>query len=199
MGIAKIIKSRIVVSEYNAGTTIKELSKKYGLTTATIRNYIRDDKEMRKNKRAAEKKAAEQKKMKAVRDKERRNTLEARSALAEKRKEKVRADVKSGMSMREAAEKEGLSYGTVTDYIRGDKLPNIVESYRDLFCAAVEESTMRQWAKKQIGRYIRTPDGEMIVLQTYPHIIECARRCKKEFVVTTYTHSEVFYLNQKEA
>lgn len=199
MGIAKIIKSRIVVSEYNAGTTIKELSKKYGLTTATIRNYIRDDKERRKNKKAAEKKAAEQKKMKAVRDKERRNTLEARSALAEKRKEKVRADVKSGMSMREAAEKEGLSYGTVTDYIRGEKLPNIVETYRDLFCVAVEESTMRQWAKNQIGRYIRTPDGEMIVLQTYPHIIECARKCKKEIIVTTYTHSEVFYLNRKEA
>lgn len=199
MGIAKIIKSRIVVSEYNAGTTIKELSKKYGLTTATIRNYIRDDKERRKNKKAAEKKAAEQKKMKAVRDKERRNTLEARSALAEKRKEKVRADVKSGMSMREAAKKEGLSYGTVTDYIRGEKLPNIVETYRDLFCVAVEESTMRQWAKNQIGRYIRTPDGEMIVLQTYPHIIECARKCKKEIIVTTYTHSEVFYLNRKEA
>lgn len=193
MGIAKIIKSRIVVSEYNAGTTIKELSKKYGLTTATIRNYIRDDKERHKDK-----KAAEQKKIKAVRDKERRNTLEARSALAEKRKEKVRADVKSGMSMREAAEKEGLSYGTVTDYIRGDKLPNIVETYRDLFCVAVEKSTMRQWAKKQIGRYIRTPDGEMIVLQTYPHIIECARKCKKGFIVTTYTHGEVFYLNRKE-
>ena len=199
MGIAKIIKSRIVVAEYNAGTTIKELSKKYGLTTATIRNYIRDDKERRKNKKAAEKKVAEQKKMKAVRDKERRNTLEARSALAEKRKEKVRADVKSGMSMREAAKKEGLSYGTVTDYIRGEKLPNIVETYRDLFCVAVEESTMRQWAKNQIGRYIRTPDGEMIVLQTYPHIIECARKCKKEIIVTTYTHSEVFYLNRKEA
>ena len=199
MGIAKIIKSRIVVSEYNAGTTIKELSKKYGLTTATIRNYIRDDKERRKDKKAAAKKAAEQKKMKAVRDKERRNTLEARSALAEKRKEKVRADVKSGMSMREAAEKEGLSYGTVTDYIRGDKLPNAVETYRDLFCVAVEERRMRQWAKNQIGRYIRTPDGEMIVLQTYPHIIECARKCKKEFIVTTYTHSEVFYLNRKEA
>lgn len=193
MGIAKIIKSRIVVSEYNAGTTIKELSKKYGLTTATIRNYIRDDKERHKDK-----KAAEQKKMKAVRDKERRNTLEARSALAEKRKEKVRANVKSGMSMREAAEKEGLSYSTVTDYIRGDKLPNIVETYRDLFCVAVKESTMRQWAKKQIGRYIRTPDGEMIVLQTYPHIIECARKCKKGFIVTTYTHGEVFYLNRKE-
>lgn len=193
MGIAKIIKSRIVVSEYNAGTTIKELSKKYGLTTATIRNYIRDDKERHKDK-----KAAEQKKMKAVRDKERRNTLEARSALAEKRKEKVRANVKSGMSMREAAEKEGLSYSTVTDYIRGDKLPNIVETYRDLFCVAVKESTMRQWAKKQIGRYIRTPDGEMIVLQTYPHIIECGRKCKKGFIVTTYTHGEVFYLNRKE-
>ena len=53
MGIAKIIKSRIVVSEYNAGTTIKELSKKYGLTTATIRNYIRDDKERHKDKKAA--------------------------------------------------------------------------------------------------------------------------------------------------
>lgn len=193
MGIAKIIKSRIVVSEYNAGTTIKELSKKYGLTTATIRNYIRDDKERHKDK-----KAAEQKKMKAVRDKERRNTLEARSALAEKRKEKVRANVKSGMSMREAAEKEGLSYSTVTDYIRGDKLPNIVETYRDLFCVAVKESTMRQWAKKQIGRYIRTPDGEMIVLQIYPHIIECGRQCKKGFIVNTYTHGEVFYLNRKE-
>lgn len=193
MGIAKIIKSRIVVSEYNAGTTIKELSKKYGLTTATIRNYIRDDKERHKDK-----KAAEQKEMKAVRDKERRNTLEARSALAEKRKEKVRANVKSGMSMREAAEKEGLSYSTVTDYLRGDKLPNIVETYRDLFCVAVKESTMRQWAKKQIGRYIRTPDGEMILLQTYPHIIECGRQCKKGFIVTTYTHGEVFYLNRKE-
>lgn len=39
----------------------------------------------------------------------------------------------------------------------------------------------------------------MIVLQTHPHIIECARKCKNEFIVTTYTHGEVFYLNRKEA
>lgn len=196
MNEAKLIKARAVVSEHNAGATIKELAKKYDLSTTTIRNYIHEDEEKRRDKKAAEQKEAAQKKKKAERDKERRNTIAARSALAEERKEKVRADIKSGLSMQEIAKKEDLSYCTVTDIVRGDALPEGTETYRDMLCTAVRKKDLRRWAKDQPGRTIRTPDGKMTAIRAYPHIMECAKQCAKGFIITTYTLGELYYLNE---
>ena len=196
MGIAKEIKARTVVMQHNIGATIAELAKMHGLSKATIRNYIREDEARKKDKKAAEQKEAAQKKKKAERDKERRNTIAVRSALAEERKERVRADIKTGLSMQEIAKKENLSYCTVTDIVRGDALPEDAETYRDVLCTAVRKSELRQWAKDQPGRTIRTPDGKMTALRAYPHIMECARRCPKGFVVVTYTLGQLYYMNR---
>ena len=196
MGIAKVIKARMVVSDHNNGVTVKQLAKKYEVTTTTIRNYIKEDKERKENKEAVKKKALDQKQKKEERDQERRSPIEARTARAIQRKEKIKADVEAGMSRQEAAEKEGLSYATVTDYIRGDKLPEAVETYRDMICTAVKKETIREWAKRQPGSTIDTPGGKMIVLEAYPNILECAKRCKRGFIVTTYTLGEVYYMNQ---
>ena len=47
MGVAKLIKKRVVVSEYRNGANIRDLAKKYDLSTTTIRNYINQDEEER--------------------------------------------------------------------------------------------------------------------------------------------------------
>ena len=193
MGIAKSIKARMVAADHNNGVTVKELAKKYEVTTTTIRNYIKEDKERKENKEAVKKKALDQKQKKEERDQERRSPIEARTARAMQRKEQVKADVEAGMSRQEAAEKEGLSYATVTDYIRGDAL---LPNSRDMLCTAVRKGDMREWAKRQPGSTINTPGGKMIVSEAYPYILECAKRCKKGFIVTTYTLGEVYYMNQ---
>lgn len=196
MRIAKLILSRAIVSEHNNGATVKELAKKYDVTTQTVRNYLKEDRESRQDPKVIKQKAKEQQKKKQERDQERRNTLEARTALAEDRKKKVRADVKSGMSMHEAAEKEGLSYCTVTDYIRGDRLPNTLTDYEDAICSAHHKRELMKWAAKQPGSSIKTPDGRMVVLRAYPHILECAKQCCSGFIITTFTLGEVYYMNQ---
>lgn len=53
MGLAKVIKKRIVVSEHKNGVTMKELAKRYGITMTTVRNYIKEDEEERKKQKGS--------------------------------------------------------------------------------------------------------------------------------------------------
>ena len=196
MGIAKEIKARTVVMQHSMGATIAELAKIHGLSKATIRNYIKEDKERKADKVAAEQKLKEQKKIKVQRDQERRNKLETRSAMSENRKAKVLADIEAGMTRMEAAEKEGLSYCTITDYIRGEKIPDGLLTYKDTLRAGQTKRTLQEWAKKKKGNTIKTPEGKMIMLRAYPHIVECAKQYAKGYIITTFTLAEVYYINQ---
>ena len=193
---AKLIKSRAVASDHNAGMTIQELAKKYELTTVTIRKYIHEAEERKTNSAAVAQKAEKQKQIKAERDNERRNTMKVRSDLAEKRKKKVLADIEDGLSTREVAEKEGLSYCTVTDYIRGEKIPEGALTYKETIRTGQRERVLRKWAQKKVGNTIKTPDGKMTIHRVYPHIVECAKQYTKGFIVTTFTLAEVYYINQ---
>ena len=83
---AKLIKSRAVVRDHNNGMRIKEIAKKYDLSTETIRQYIKAAKNENPEMAAAQEE--KQKEIKSQRDKERHQSLKARSELSEKRKEK---------------------------------------------------------------------------------------------------------------
>ena len=196
MGIAKEIKARTVVMQHDMGATIAELAKMHGLSKATIRNYIREDKERKADKVAAERKEAEKKKNKELRDKERRASMEERIALADERKKRVKADIEAGMSYQEAADKEGISSSRVADFVRGDRIPDALLTYKDTLCIAVQKRELTEWAKKQLMSSIKTPEGKMIVTGVYPHILECAKRRKDNYIITTFTLGEVYYLNQ---
>ena len=196
MRAAKLIKARAVVSDHRNGATVKELAKKYDLSKATIRNYIHEAEDKKKNSVAAAQRAKIQKEIKEERDNERRNTLETRTAMAEERKEKVMADIEAGMTRKEAAEKEGLSYCTITDYIRGEKIPDGLLTYRDTLRAGQTKRTLQEWAAKKTGNTIKTPEGKMIMLRAYPHIVECAKQYAKGYTIATFTLAEVYYINQ---
>lgn len=191
---AKLIKSRAVVRDHNNGMRIKEIAKKYDLSTETIRQYIKAAKNENPEMAAAQEE--KQKEIKAQRDKERHQSLKARSELSEKRKEKVKAYVDRGMSRHEAAEKAGLSYVTVTDYIRSDKIPIGALTYKDTLRIGQSIGTLRAWAEKKVGNIIQTPEGKMIMICAHPYIVECAKRCTKGFITTTFTLGEVYYANQ---
>ena len=96
----------------------------------------------------------------------------------------------------EAAEKEGLSYCTITDYIRGEKIPDGLLTYKDTLRAGQTKRTLQEWAKKKTGNTIKTPEGKMIMLRAYPHIVECAKQYAKGYIITTFTLAEVYYINQ---
>lgn len=194
MNTAKLIRSRAVITEHEKGLTVKAIAKKYGISDATVRGYIKEAREKKADALAAEQKEAERAKKKKERNNERRNTIEVRMALKDERKERVKADIQAGMSMHEAAEKEGLSYGTVGSYVRGEKIPEF-GVYKDLMRTAVSKYEIRKWAKDQLMSQLKTPKGKMTVCEVYPHIL---RLVDHTGTVSTYTAGELYYINTKK-
>ena len=189
MRIAKEIKMRAVVKDHNNGADIKKLAKKYGLSTMTIRNYIREDEEERKNKAALLKKEAERAKAKAKRDEERRAPIEERSALATERRQRGIKDIQAGMPKEEIQKREGLSRDTINDYIRNGILPTGAER----ICAGVSIRHMRKWAKDKIARQINTPSGKMTVCEVYPNFMRVTSGKNME----SFTLGELYYMNER--
>ena len=182
MNEAKLIRARAVTSEHEQGMTIKAIAQKYKITERTVRNYLDEGKKL-----TAEKKAE--------RNRERRASIEERQALSNTRKEKVKEDIKAGMTMQEAAAKEGLNYGTVTSYIRGENIPTDI-TYKETIRTGTYKKDLLEWAKRKSGGTIKTPEGEMTMLRIYPHIVECAKQYAKGYIITTFTLAEVYYMNQ---
>lgn len=191
MGLAKVIKKRIVVSEHKNGVTMKELAKRYGITMTTVRNYIREDEEERKNKKAAEEKAKQQAAVKAARDVERRKPLKERSEITAQRKERVKADLEAGMLKEEIVEREGISRATINDYIRGDAMPAGAECYKDSLRIGVDRKTIREWSEGIIARQIKTPAGKATVCEVYPFFA----RVSKGGALQSFTLAELYYMN----
>ena len=194
MGIAKLIKKRIVVSEYRNGINIRDLAKKYDLSTTTIRNYINEDEEEHKarkdNALRAKEKEAE------IRAKERdeakaRNTLEVRAEIAEGRRQRVKADIEAGISKEEIVEREGISRATINDYLRGDAIPEGTETYKETICPAVRMRVIREWADEQIARQINTPAGKMTVCAVYPNFMRLTTGSDYQ----NFTLGELYYMN----
>ncbi len=193
MNTAKLIRSRAVLSEHKKGLTVKTIAKKYGLSDSTVRGYIKEDRERKADALAAEQKEAEREKRKKERNNERRNTIEVRMALKDERKERVKADIQAGMSMHEAAEKEGLSYGTVGSYVRGEKMPEF-GIYKDLTRIGVSKYHIQEWAKDQLMRQLKTPEGKMTVCEVYPHflrLVDTSGHCQ------SFTLGELYYMNER--
>lgn len=191
MGLAKVIKKRIVVSEHKNGVTMKELAKRYGITMTTVRNYIREDEEERKNKKAAEEKAKQQAAVKAARDVERRKPLKERSEITAQRKERVKADLEAGMLKEEIVEREGISRATINDYLRGDAIPEGAETYKETICPAVRKRVIREWADEQIAKQINTPAGKMTVCAVYPNFMRLTTGSDYQ----NFTLGELYYMN----
>lgn len=207
MGIAKLIKKRVVVSEYRNGINIRDLAKKYDLSTTTIRNYINEDEEEHKARkdnalrakekeaeiRAKEREEAKERKeaKKAERNAERRNTLEVRAEIAEGRRQRVKADIKAGISKEEIVEREGISRATINDYLRGDAIPEGAETYKETICPAVRMRVIREWADEQIARQINTPAGKMTVCAVYPNFMRLTTGSDYQ----NFTLGELYYMN----
>lgn len=200
MGVAKLIKKRVVVSEYRNGANIRDLAKKYDLSTTTIRNYINQDEEERQARKdnalrakgkEAEIRAKEREAKKAERNAERRNTLEVRAEIAESRRQRVKADIEAGISKEEIVEREGISRATINDYLRGDAIPEGAETYKETICPAVRMRVIRKWADEQIARQINTPAGKMTVCAVYPNFMRLTTGSDYQ----NFTLGELYYMN----
>lgn len=188
---AKLIRKAAVLADHKQGITVKALAKKYHISETAVRNYLKEDRAKDTPEAAAQE--AQRKKKKQERNEERRCTIEERTARSQERQKKVKAYIEAGMSPREAAEKEGLSYGTVTDYIRGEKIPTSVLTYKDTLCAAVGKCEIRKWAKNQLMSQLRTPEGKMTVCEVYPNILRLVNR---QGHCHSFTIGELYYINQ---
>lgn len=168
---AKLIRKNAVLSEYKAGMGLREIAKKYSIGLKTVQEYLRDYR------------------MSEYEEKEKKRKERSASIVKED---------KAGTDRREIAEKHSVSVQTVNDTIRQDKASKAPEDllYKELMCPAQHKSYLRKWAYKKQGKSIKTPEGRMIVLNAYPHIVECAKQHMNGFIVTTFTHGEVFYMNQ---
>lgn len=200
MRVAKLIKKRVVVSEYRNGVNIRDLAKKYDLSTTTIRNYINQDEEERQARKdnalrakgkEAEIRAKEREAKKAERNAERRNTLEVRAEIAESRRQRVKADIEAGISKEEIVEREGISRATINDYLRGDAIPEGAETYKETICPAVRMRVIRKWADEQITRQINTPAGKMTVCAVYPNFMRLTTGSDYQ----NFTLGELYYMN----
>jgi hypothetical protein len=121
-------------------------------------------------------------------------------AEAQSAREKLTHDIiedhVNGMSAMTIAIKYNVSYPTVLDTIRQDKVelaPDLL--YKQLICTAAHKRYIREWTKTLPGKTIRTPEGKMTVTKAYPHFVECARSMPSGIMTTTFTNDEVYYLN----
>lgn len=173
---AKLIRRNAVIDAHRSGMTIKEIEKKYGITQATIKTYLRDERV-----RLAEVKKQEQAKR-----------------IAE-RTEAIKEDIKTGLTPKESAEKENTSHSTVLNTLRAYRTSEVPQDilYRDLTMPAARKGTIRDWMEKQAGSTLNTPDGQALVTAVYPYIVECLRRTAKGYVKVSYTHAELYYMNRR--
>lgn len=169
---AKLRRRAAVINGYKQGMTIKDLEKKYGISAATIKTYLRNERT-----RAAQE--------------------EQETVLAERNKA-IRKDMESGLSVQETAEKEGVSCHIVYDTLRAYRTsvvsPEIL--FSEIGMIGRRKGTVKRWAEKQIGNTVRTPQGEMLVTAVYPHFFECCRKTGNHYIQATYTHGELYYINQ---
>lgn len=170
-------RKEIIVAAFNSGRTPEELEKEYGISAATIKTYIRD----------ARVRAA---------------TEEASSCLEEfkKRNEEIVNGYESGMKVGELADKYAVSTRTIHRTLRAYKTslidPEILLSEMDM--EGERKSTIRRWAKKQTGKILKTPEGEMLITANHNYIFECFKQNARNGFRTTYTHAELYYMNAKE-
>lgn len=189
MGIAKLIKKRVVVSEYRNGMNIRDLAKKYDLSTTTIRNYINEDEEEHKARkdnalRAKEKEAGSGQR----KEKRQRHGKKRRKQRGTPRDG---ADIEAGISKEEIVEREGISRTTINDYLRGDAIPEGAETYKETICPAVRMRVIREWANEQITRQINTPAGKMTVCAVYPNFMRLTTGSNYQ----NFTLGELYYMN----
>lgn len=174
----KLRRRAAVINGYKQGMTIKDLENKYGISAATIKTYLRDEKI-----RSAEA-----------------TVMIQQDRLAE-RNEAIREDIESGPSAYETAEKEGTSCSTVWNTLRAYRTsvisPQILLSEIDM--RGRRKGTIRRWAEKQIGSTLKTPEGDMLITAVYPFIFECFRHTPKRDIKTTYTHAQLYYINQEDS
>ena len=167
----------IIVEAFNSGRTPEELEKEYGISAATIKTYIRDARV-----RAATKEAS------------------SWQEGFKKRNEEIVNDYESGMKTGELADKYAVSTRTIHRTLRAYKTslidPEILLSELDM--EGERKSTIRRWAKKQTGKILKTPEGDMLITANYNHIFECLKQNARNGFRTTYTHAELYYMNAKE-
>lgn len=187
---AKLIRKAAVLADHKQGITVKALAKKYHISETAVRNYLKEDRA--KNTPEAAAQEAQKRKRKQERDNERRCTVQERQARSQARKEKVKVYLDAGMTPKEAAEKEGLSYGTVGSYVRSEKMPEF-GIYKDLTRIGVSKYDIRKWARDQLMRQLKTPEGKMTVCEVYPHflrLVDNSGNCQ------SFTLGELYYMNE---
>lgn len=161
-----------VINDYEDGLTVKEIAEKRSLATKTVKEYLRQH----KYDTASE---YHQKKMEET----------------EARAEVMAQELADGMSIQEIADRHGIDHTSVTLALRFRKVEAMDHDalYKQVICSARTSRYIRQWAKDKAGRILRTPDGEMVVTQIYPHMMVCTNL--KQKVRTTYMNWQLYYMN----
>lgn len=127
---------------------------------------------------------------------------------------------RAGMAIPDIEKKYGITAATIQVYLREEKIRtaekkeesiigDLFRAYRtsvvnpDILLSEIDmrgdrKGTIRRWAKKQIGSTLKTPEGDMIITAAYPYIFECLKNTQKRVIKTTYTHAQLYYMNQED-
>lgn len=170
---AKEARMAAVIEDYNEGLTVKEIMDKHDLSYKTVKEYLRLYK------------------MENESDYHRKKTEES-----EERARVMAGEFANGMTTQEIADRHGVDKTSVMLALRLNRTANADPDalYRRLMCTAKTKRYIREWAKDKAGRILRTPDGELAVMQVHKNGVMLCTDLKQVYR-TSFTAGQLFYMN----
>ncbi len=212
---AKLIVKNAVRNEHKAGRTQVKIAKKYGLPLQMVRGYLKEEGENSMGKHnkqdlidtiTAERLDGMSLRQIAVKHdlspKTIRNYLgEAKVKLdkpgRESRKVAAVRAYEEGKTSVEIAEELDLCLDSVRYYIRDDKAKRSGEEiYKEIGSIGVLKRHIKEWAIKQTGKYLHTPEGTLICTEAYPNLLVFHKKWGSVNGRTTFTTAEIYYMNK---
>lgn len=214
---AKLIVKNAVRSEHRAGRTQKSIAKKYDLPLRMVREYMKEDKGAEKMKKHNKqdlietitterlegmslRQIAEEHELsqKTIRNYLGEANVRLEKPDREARKVAAVRKFKNGKTREEIADELNISYASVMDYIREDRMENSeTEIYKEIGTFGRHKREIRKWAADQAGKYLNTPDGSKLVLEAYPNFLLFHEKWGSTSGKVTFTTAEIYYMNER--